>query len=161
MTGLTLAGLGELSFVLARLAVSAGLLSAAHYEEVVTVAVLTMLGTPFVIRAAPAVATLLDRFLGARIASAPAGPAPPDGHVLIVGFGLNGQNLAHVLQQTGIPYLIVELNPDLVARARARGDGVLYGDATRPTSSPRPGRRTPTSSSWPSPTRWRPDASWG
>ena len=132
MTGLTLAGLGELSFVLARLAVSAGLLSAAHYEEVVTVAVLTMLGTPFVIRAAPAVATLLDRFLGARIASAPAGPAPPDGHVLIVGFGLNGQNLAHVLQQTGIPYLIVELNPDLVARARARGDGVLYGDATRP-----------------------------
>jgi CPA2 family monovalent cation:H+ antiporter-2 len=132
LTGLTLAGLGELSFVLARLALSGGLLSGPLYQDVVTVAVLTMLGTPFVIRSAPAIAAVLDRLLGARTAPAPAGPGPPGGHVLIVGFGLNGQNLAHVLQQTGIPYVIVELNPDLVARARARGDNALYGDATRP-----------------------------
>ena len=35
-------------------------------------------------------------------------------HVIIVGYGLNGKNLARVLRETEIPYLIVDLNAQVV-----------------------------------------------
>jgi CPA2 family monovalent cation:H+ antiporter-2 len=53
-------------------------------------------------------------------------------HVIIIGYGLNGENLAHVLRQTGVPYFILEMDPERVRTARRRGEPVLYGDAARP-----------------------------
>jgi CPA2 family monovalent cation:H+ antiporter-2 len=52
-------------------------------------------------------------------------------HVIIVGYGLNGRNLAGTLQAIGVPHLIVELNSQTVRQARARGEPAFYGDATR------------------------------
>jgi CPA2 family monovalent cation:H+ antiporter-2 len=53
------------------------------------------------------------------------------GHVVIVGYGLNGRNLAKVLRRTKVPYLVLELNAEAVSDARAEGERVVYGDATR------------------------------
>ncbi|MBO0201120.1 NAD-binding protein, partial [Vibrio alginolyticus] len=52
-------------------------------------------------------------------------------HVIIVGYGLNGRNLARVLRAVGIPYLVLELNAEVVGRAKAMGEKINYGDATR------------------------------
>ena len=52
------------------------------------------------------------------------------GHVVIVGYGLNGGNVARVLRGLGIPVVVLELNPATVRRAQARGESVVYGDAT-------------------------------
>jgi CPA2 family monovalent cation:H+ antiporter-2 len=54
------------------------------------------------------------------------------GHVVIAGYGLNGQNLARVLKEVGIPYRILEMDPDLVRSARSADEPILFGDATRP-----------------------------
>ena len=63
---------------------------------------------------------------GAGGAAAAAAP----GHVVIVGYGLNGGNVARVLRGLGIPVVVLELNPATVRRAQARGESVVYGDAT-------------------------------
>jgi CPA2 family monovalent cation:H+ antiporter-2 len=52
-------------------------------------------------------------------------------HVIIVGYGLNGRNLARVLKAVGVPYVILELNADVVRRAKAKGEKINFGDATR------------------------------
>src|SRR5690606_27664297 len=52
-------------------------------------------------------------------------------HVIIVGYGLNGQNLARVLRTVGIPYTILEVNAEAVRRAKAKGEKINFGDATR------------------------------
>jgi CPA2 family monovalent cation:H+ antiporter-2 len=52
--------------------------------------------------------------------------------VVIVGYGLNGQNLARVLKEVGIPYRILEMDPDLVRAAKSVDEPILFGDATRP-----------------------------
>ena len=52
--------------------------------------------------------------------------------MLVVGFGLNGQNLTQVLKQVGIPYRILEMNPDLISKAKAVGEPVTFGDGTQP-----------------------------
>ncbi len=133
VAALSLAAVGELSFVLARFALPSGLLPPEHYEAFIAVAVLTMLASPFLIHAAPVIATRLQALAGTTApATAPARDLTRN-HVLIIGYGLNGENLAHVLRQTGLPYLILELNPERTAAARSRGEPVVYGDASRPT----------------------------
>jgi CPA2 family monovalent cation:H+ antiporter-2 len=54
------------------------------------------------------------------------------GHVIVVGYGLNGQNLARVLKEVGIPYRVLEMDPDLVRSAKAGGEPISFGDGTRP-----------------------------
>jgi CPA2 family monovalent cation:H+ antiporter-2 len=53
------------------------------------------------------------------------------GHAIIVGYGLNGQNLVRVLKEVGLPYRIVEIDPDLVRSARAESEPIFFGDAAR------------------------------
>jgi len=40
--------------------------------------------------------------------------------VIIIGFGLNGRNLARILKEINIPYVILELNPDTVRKMKKR-----------------------------------------
>jgi CPA2 family monovalent cation:H+ antiporter-2 len=54
------------------------------------------------------------------------------GHVVIVGYGLNGENLARALSATRIPYCVIEFNRRLARRAIESGGSVVVGDATRP-----------------------------
>jgi CPA2 family monovalent cation:H+ antiporter-2 len=58
------------------------------------------------------------------------GPRRED-HVIIVGFGLGGRNLARVLRSVEIPYVILEMNPEAVRRSQAEGEPIAYGDCTR------------------------------
>jgi CPA2 family monovalent cation:H+ antiporter-2 len=90
--------------------------------------ILSLAATPALIQAAPALASRLFRGEGA--ARVPAQDALRQ-HVVIVGFGVNGRNLARVLRETGIRYRVLELDGELVRRALAGGEPVVYGDATR------------------------------
>jgi CPA2 family monovalent cation:H+ antiporter-2 len=56
-----------------------------------------------------------------------------ENHVIIIGFGVNGRNLACACKRTGIPYVIIELNPDTVKRDRKKGAPIFYGDAAYET----------------------------
>lgn len=52
-------------------------------------------------------------------------------HVLIAGFGRTGQSLARLLEEEGIAYHALDLDPDRVREAQAAGASVSYGDAAR------------------------------
>lgn len=135
--GLTLAQVGEFALVLAAAALPLGLVAPADYQVLLAVTVLTMLCSPFLIGSAHTLSLRLTRRLSDRADSA----APPPvealrgecslrGHVVVVGYGLNGANLARVLTATGIPFLALELNPVLVEEGRRAGHDVRYGDGT-------------------------------
>jgi CPA2 family monovalent cation:H+ antiporter-2 len=134
--GLSLAQVGEFSFILANTARLEGLLQADEAQIFLAAAILSMIATPFLIDRAHGLALGLDGMMrrGAR-GLEPAGrsstAAPAAGHVIVVGYGLNGQNLARVLKEVGIPYAILEMDPDLVQEARAAGEPIHFGDGTR------------------------------
>jgi len=50
----------------------------------------------------------------------------------VIGFGLNGRNLALAAGRAGVGFAVVDMNPDSVRDARALGGRVVYGDATQP-----------------------------
>jgi CPA2 family monovalent cation:H+ antiporter-2 len=125
LSGLALAQVGEFSFILSRIGLEAGLLKE-HYQLFLAVSVLTMAATPFVIAAGP---WLADRLLGK--VKGPAGlGSTQKGHLVIVGFGVNGQNLARAAKSAEIPYVIIEMSPDTVRSQRALGEPIFHGDAT-------------------------------
>ena len=138
LSALALAQTGEFSFVLAAAATTAGLLDHELSQAFVAASVLSLVATPFVFRAGPA---LLDRRRAPAAERAAADGV--SGHVLVIGYGLAGRNLARVLQAIGIPWLAVDANPSSAVEARARDEKrVLYGDATRPALLERLGVRS-------------------
>ncbi|HEU4643775.1 MAG TPA: cation:proton antiporter [Gemmatimonadaceae bacterium] len=139
VTGLALAQIGEFSFVLSKVGSDAGLLSVRLDQLFLAVAVGTMALTPGLLALAPRLATRAERrvpgrWVARRYGLDLAGGAAPvlADHVIIVGFGFNGRNLARVLRRVGIPYTVIEMNPEVVHAERPRGVPVIYGDATRP-----------------------------
>src|SRR5688572_6377907 len=137
MTAIGLSQIGEFSFILAKTGLPEGLLSEVDYQRFLAASIISMIATPFLIKAAPRIGYAGQSLFGAASALEPTVESyePEEhelrGHVVIVGYGLNGRNLATVLRRTRVPYLILELNADAVRNARAEGERVIYGDATR------------------------------
>lgn len=137
MTALGLAQIGEFSFILAKTGLPEGLLSETDYQRFLGASILSMIATPFLIKAAPRIGYALQSVFGPSSLLEPsihdltADEHELRGHVVIVGYGLNGRNLAKVLRQTGVPYVVLELNAEAVRNAQAEGENVVYGDATR------------------------------
>ncbi|HET9524965.1 MAG TPA: cation:proton antiporter [Pyrinomonadaceae bacterium] len=137
MTAIGLSQIGEFSFILAKTGVPEGLLDDLDYQRFLAASILSMIATPFLIKAAPRIGYALQSLFGASSALEPNVPSyqpeehEMNGHVIIVGYGFNGRNLAKVLRRTNVPYLVLELNADAVRSARAEGERVIYGDATR------------------------------
>ncbi|MCX8055926.1 MAG: NAD-binding protein, partial [Ignavibacteria bacterium] len=50
---------------------------------------------------------------------------------IIGGFGVNGKSLVRVLKETGIKYIVIELNPDTVKKEKMKGEKIVYGDIIR------------------------------
>lgn len=130
LTALTLAQTGEFSFVLAEVAARAGLLAPALHQVFLAGSLLTLLATPFLVAVAPRAADALAR----RADRAPPAPrrepetAPA---VVLVGFGLTGRTVARALRARGIPYAVIEANANAVEQGRAKGEPIVFGDATR------------------------------
>ena len=126
-TGLSLAQIGEFSFVLAAAGLPLGLFGAGHYQVFLAVAALSMLGAPFLVMASRSWAVRL----GGRSRAAPAAEEPastPRDHAVVVGYGLAGRYLARMLQAAGIECVIIDQNAELVEAARRDGFTTLYGD---------------------------------
>jgi K+:H+ antiporter len=133
VVGVSLAQVGEFSFVLASVGSARGLLTPTQHQLFLAVAVLSLISTPFLGRLAGWIGARED--LGA--AGEWAGPAPAapaarrQGRVVIVGYGVNGRNLARVLRAVGIPYSVLEVDPAIVRRAREEGEPIHFGDVSR------------------------------
>ncbi|MDX1532440.1 MAG: cation:proton antiporter, partial [Rhodothermales bacterium] len=136
VVGLGLAQIGEFSFVLAiegaRVGLSPGGLGTPGEQGFIAVTVVLMLLTPLQVAWAPKLGRWVAR-------NEPAPPEPEPGaevaledHVVVVGYGPAGRRLVRVLQNTGLPFVVVELNPTSVEEAREEGIEAVFGDATRP-----------------------------
>jgi len=139
LVGLALCQVGEFSFILSETGIEHGLLDENSYQMFLAVSVLTMLVTPFIVLFAP---RLADTILWLpipkklRLGFSPVlktSVKTEKDHLIIIGFGLNGRNIARAARAAGIPYVIIEINPDTVKSERAKGEPIYYGDATGET----------------------------
>ena len=135
LAGLGLAQVGEFSFVLAGTGLTLALLDANQYQLFLGASVLSMIAAPFVIGGAEHMAEWAAKATRRPYVVIPTTEMPIvralTDHVIIVGYGLNGRNLARALESAGIPYVVLEQNGQLVRRARLERAPIFFGDGTR------------------------------
>ncbi len=131
IAGLRLAQIGEFSLALSKIGADKGILSDLQYQTFLFVSALSMLLAPLLIQASSKWSLRL--FAGS---SKDEGEENSDvetlnEHVVIVGYGMVGQNLSRVLREVQIPFQIIELDGESVKRALKEKMNVLYGDSAR------------------------------
>jgi CPA2 family monovalent cation:H+ antiporter-2 len=141
MSALGLAQIGEFSFVLAKAGRSADLLPDADYQSFLGASIISMIATPFMIAAAPHFGYFVQSIVPDKKSAKDTieleeemhitSTGGLNNHVIIVGYGLNGRNLARVLRAVAVSYTILELNAEVVREAKEKGEKINFGDATR------------------------------
>jgi monovalent cation:H+ antiporter-2, CPA2 family len=144
LTGLALSQVGEFSFVLSRLGLEYSLLTEETYQAFLAVSIITMGVTPFVINASYRPADFIVR----KVSSTAFGMKLVQGiysepldyeekteyqikdHLIVVGFGFSGKTVSKAAKAAGIPYIIIEMNPETVQQEKTNGEKIQYGDAT-------------------------------
>ena len=137
MAALSLAQVGEFSFVLARLGIDAGAIPPMLLSLTLATALISILLAPSLLRLGPALLGFLQRLplVGPRFADPVESAVPEEGlrqHTVICGFGRVARELAATLERRGFRYLVIEYNPLIVRELRGRGVPVIYGDAANP-----------------------------
>ena len=142
LSALALAQVGEFAFLLSAVGLRDALLSPEVYQYFLAVSIISMGATPVIIHFSGPIADFLVRWpLSNRVLARldAINRARNRGferfedyrdHLVIIGCGVNGQNLSKAARFSKIPYLVAELDPEVFDRARGSGEPVIFGDAT-------------------------------
>lgn len=132
LAGVALCQVGEFSFILAKEGLAQHVISDHFYQQFLAASIITMILAPFLIALGPRLARIVCRLTGSSdVPDAPTRPKLKD-HLIILGFGAGGRQLARAAKAADIPYIILEMNPDTVRREGNKGEPIVFGDASRP-----------------------------
>ena len=142
LSGLTLFQVGEFAFILSATGIAEGLLSPENYQYFLAVSIMSMGATPFIIMWSPKITDFLlklplsqqvkrrlDSFQKVKAQSYRLPEAMED-HLVIIGYGINGKNIAKAARGANIPYVVVEKDMEALKQAQFNTESVVFGDAT-------------------------------
>jgi len=134
-TGITLSQVGEFSFVLAATARNGSVLSTDTVDLLVSVIIVLMLVTPYLVNHAETLAERLLALISHRkplvkdLASS--SQSDPLNQVLVVGLGPAGQQVVNTLVEQRLEPVLIDVNPKSREYARQLGLHLHLGDASQ------------------------------
>jgi K+:H+ antiporter len=133
--GLALAQGGEFGFVLLSLASAPPIVPGGFLQLLLAAMILSMLATPFVIQASDWLVMRVSHsewmLRSLQLHDIAVQSIEAERHVVILGYGRNGQRLARLLAAEGVRYVALDLDPERVREAAAAGDTVVFADSGR------------------------------
>ncbi|MFA6241414.1 MAG: cation:proton antiporter [Candidatus Hydrogenedentales bacterium] len=130
--GLGLCTVSEFGYVVAFEASKLGLMPADLFNGIMVYAIGTMMLGAVMVPISGTVAAWISARVGDRKSSEDEAPVIQEKHhVIIVGFGVSGQNLARVLKATRVHVVLIEMSPRLIQIAKDTQTQYIVGDATR------------------------------
>lgn len=127
LVGIGLTQIGEFSFVLVRIARSSGLVDEGIYNATLAASLITILFNAALMRLAPGwVRPRRDALDSA------AGDLGLElrGYVVICGFGRVGSLVGTALEAFAQPFIVIEIDPDIIKALRIRGVPCIFGNAS-------------------------------
>jgi len=139
IVGMGLTQVGEFAFILSRLGQSDALISDDVHSLILSVALVTILVTPWLMFSAPKIYFHLQKFskrfpkIHQKFFVALDRVKDMDGlelqdHVVICGHGRVGSWLARALQLLELPYVVIDYNHQMITELKSKGVNALYGD---------------------------------
>jgi CPA2 family monovalent cation:H+ antiporter-2 len=127
-TGLT--QIGEFSFLLVQVARNAGIVGSDIYNATLAASLVTIFLNAALFR--PVSAWLSRMRFARQIAMSPDKEQREEGlanHVVLCGFGRVGSAIGAALETFQVPYVVIEIDPDITTALRNRGIPSTFGDA--------------------------------
>lgn len=143
LAGFTLFQVGEFAFILSGTGISEGLLTPENYQYFLAVSIISMGATPFIISAAPRITSFILRLpLSHRVKErmdalqkvrkqAHRAVDEMEDHLVIIGYGINGKNVAKAARGANIPYIVIERDAEVMKKIKQDDELVVFGDATQ------------------------------
>ncbi len=124
--------MGEFSFVLAALAVSQSLLAPEVAGVLVSIGVLSMGVTPYLVNHSYRWAQRITQQQAQVTQTLPTSIADQamSDHVILLGFGRVGQSTAKMLTMEQIPYVAIDIDAIRVQEALQGSESIIYGDVS-------------------------------
>lgn len=132
--GLSLAQIGEFSFVITEMARSKGWYNLEQYNLILMASMISLLLSPLLFSLSPALSKWAARFgRGERFRQlreeVQVQRSIMRDHVILCGFGRVGSRVAQQLLARNVPIVVIDLDPESILRARHQGIPTIYGDA--------------------------------
>ncbi len=139
LAGLGLLPVGEFSFIMALIGFEEGIFNEYYHSLIIAVALITMLVSPLLLNTGAWFYRWLSQHkILVGLMKYRADPYYPSEklelsrHAVICGYGDVGKRIAGVLDAYKFTYLVIDLDPSIIADLRARGIPSIYGDASNP-----------------------------
>jgi CPA2 family monovalent cation:H+ antiporter-2 len=132
--GLSLAQIGEFSFVIAEMARTRNWYTLSEYNTILASSVISLLFSPMLFALSPLIARWASRFVrGERFhelrEEVQVQRSVMRDHVILCGFGRVGSRVAQQLLARKVPVVVIDLDPESILRARYQDIPTIYGDA--------------------------------
>lgn len=137
---------GEFSLLLSGVGKENGLIPDNIYQYFLAISIITMGITPFLISYAPKItyailkapipATVRKRLENIQRSSKAEEEFSEKNlhdHLVIIGYGINGENISKAAKKAEIPYVILDTNPEAFNKAKSKKEPIIFGDATNMT----------------------------
>jgi K+:H+ antiporter len=135
LVGTGLGQIGEFSYIVAALGISLGLISREAQALIVAASLIAIaVNAPLVAVVSRAADRMQVRRLhGARrgATAEPRADGPVRAAVVLIGYGRVGATVADALRRSGMSYVVVEEQENVVRALRSRGEPTVHGDGTR------------------------------
>ncbi len=133
IVGLILSQVGEFSFILSKVGIQYGLITLTIFQLFLSVSLLTMTLTPFLMAISHRTSELLHKLPLVNQLDPQIVPLKTEfkleDHLIIIGYGVNGKNVSLAALNSAIPYVVIEINPEMVTDKEE--EHFVYGDATQ------------------------------
>jgi CPA2 family monovalent cation:H+ antiporter-2 len=130
---ISLAQAGEFGLVL--LSLASGAVPEEMRQALLAAMILSMIASPLLIAASDRIVMRLSRsewmLRSLELHRVAAQSMDVEGHVIVLGYGRNGQRLARLLDAEGVPYVALDLDPERVREAALAGETVVFADSAR------------------------------
>jgi len=145
MSAFYLFQVGEFAFLLSTIGTKYQVLSPEVYQYFLAISIITMGATPFIINYSAKITDFLVKAplptkirkrikaITKKQANSATDAHEFEDHLIIIGYGINGKNVAKAARQADIEYVVIELDPDLINQAKVNNENIVYGDAADET----------------------------
>ncbi|MDO4674159.1 cation:proton antiporter [Campylobacter sp.] len=130
-TAFSIAQVGEFALAIFSLLQANAMLDAKTAQILIVVSVITMILTPFILNNIRKITNVVEDMTQNANLTPGAQNAPLKNHIVIFGYGRLGQEVAQKIKNTGVPYLILENDLNLVELGLSRRENIYFANAAQ------------------------------
>ncbi len=129
-SAITLFQLGEFGLVVFELANVNSLIDSTISQILIVTIVISMVLTPLILRN---ISSIVDKFFSNTDTKSSSEhlECMQSNHVVLIGYGRLGKNIANLLEKQNMDYIAIEQNIEEVKKAQKQGKPVIYGNASQ------------------------------